>query len=261
MDQRKLKKEIENFLDNLVDRVIPQLSIDCVIFAFDNNQLKVLLLEQYKTVYGLPSGFIFQDEDVDAAALRSLRESTGLDQVFLKQFHAFGSAKRYFLEEMSAFLKHLEVDLSKADWLLNRFVSIGYYALVDHRKTKPRGGFFSEGWIWADVQELPKVGMDHVDMIHKALECLKRDIVNQPIGLQLLPDTFTMPELHRLYELILDRPIDRRNFRKKMLQLNILKALKEKEPILNKEHRSKVKYQFDREKYLEVLGEEVKLGF
>lgn len=260
MDQNTIHTTIAEFFAEKADRLIPQLSIDCVIFSFAESQLKVLLLQFLNLdLYVLPSGFIFQDEDIDAAALRNLKERTSLDQIFLQQFHAFGKATRYIPDQMRHKLTEVGIDRDKIDWFTKRFVTIGYYALVDYYSVEPQVGLLTEKWIWADINDLPALAMDHQEMIIKAKATLKKDLHTQPLGLQLLPDTFTLPELQRLYEIILDRPIDRRNFRKKMLQSNILHALDEQRP--NQGRRAPNLYRFDKAKYEESLSEEVKMGF
>ncbi len=255
-----MRDRIEAHLQSSVQQMIPQLSIDCVIFSFHDNQLKVLLLKFFKQdLLFLPSGFIRKDEDVDAAALRNLKERTGLDQIFLQQFHAFGKASRYYPEQMQAFISSLGIERQRAEWFFRRFVTIGYYALVDYEAVKPQADVFTEACIWANVEELPGLIMDHAEMIGKAVDTLKMDIQIHPVALQLLPNSFTLPELQRLYEIILDRPIDRRNFRKKLLAGKTLIQLDERRT--GKGHRSPNLYKFDRSKYMEALEEKIKLGF
>ena len=260
MDQGKQREKIEEFINIGTKKWMPQLSIDCVIFSFHESRLKVLLLKPfYIDLMVLPSGFIFNDEDIDEAALRNLKDRTSLDQIFLQQFHAFGKASRFFPNQLQELITNLGIDREKMDWLFRRFVTIGYYALVDYNRVKPRPDVFTEKCIWADIEELPPLIMDHTELIQKAMYTLKKDLQVQPIGLQLLPDSFTLPELQSLYETILNRPIDRRNFRKKMLQSNILEALDEQR--ITKGHRSPKVYRFDREQYEESLQEEIKIGF
>ena len=206
MNQQKLIEEFEALFQERIKNSIPQLSIDCVIFSYHEEKLRVLLLKIFNhNAFVLPSGFIFQNEDIDNAALRNLKERTGLDQIFLQQFHAFGKASRYYPDQMQEFISSVEIDKNKLEWLFQRFVSIGYYALVNYSKTQPQVDVFTEEFIWADVKDLPNTILDHADMIQKAMESLKKDLQTQPIGLQLLPEEFTLPELHHLYEIILNR--------------------------------------------------------
>jgi len=260
MNQTTLKKELERFLEVETKKMIPQLSIDCVIFSFHEDKLKVLLLKGFNQIsYNLPSGFIYQTEDLDTAALRNLKERTNLDQVFLQQFHAFGKSTRCFPHQFLENITGLGIDPKKAAWILQRFVTIGYYALVNYHQTVPQPDLFSETYTWEDVNHLPRLILDHQALIEKALERLKKDILTQPIGLKLLPEHFTIPQFHQLYEIILQRKIDRRNFRKKMLQMGILLPLNQQKEA--KGHRLPNLYRFDEAAYGLSLSGEVKMGF
>ena len=260
MNQTTLKEELERFLEVETKKMIPQLSIDCVILSFHEDKLKVLLLKNFNLDrHNLPSGFIYQDEAIDIAALRNLKERTNLDQVFLQQFHAFGKPTRYFPDQFAEGMKSLGIDAKKAKWLLQRFVTIGYYALVNYHQTIPQLDLFSETYTWEDVYHLPSLILDHQELIEKAMETLKKDILTQPIGLKLLPKHFTIPQFHQLYEIILQRKIDRRNFRKKMLQSGILIPLNQQKE--TKGHRLPNLYRFDEAAYGLSLSGEVKMGF
>lgn len=260
MTPAQLRIEIEQFLEKEVPKMIPQLSIDCVILSFHEDRLKVLLLKgENPERISLPSGFIYQTEDIDTAAMRNLKERTGLDQVFLQQFHTFGKAKRQFSEQFKATFGALGEDIEKASWFFERFVTIGYYALVNYEATKPQPNLFAETYVWKDVTNLPKLIIDHAELVAKAMETLKKDILTQPIGLKLLPENFTIPQLHQLYEIILQRKIDRRNFRKKMLASKILVPLNQQKAA--KGHRLPNLYQFDKIAYTSFLNGEQKMGF
>lgn len=260
MNQATFKEKLERFLEVETKKMIPQLSIDCVIFSFHEDKLKVLLLKgYYLESLNLPSGYIYQTEDLDKAALRNLKERTNLDQVFLQQFHAFGKSTRYFPDQFLASLTSLDVDLKKAAWLLQRFVTIGYYALVNYEATIPQPDLFSATYRWGDVNDLPPLILDHKELVEKAMDTLKKDILTQPIGLKLLPKHFTIPQFHQLYEIILQRKIDRRNFRKKMLQSGILVPLNQQKE--TKGHRLPNLYRFDKAAYSLFLSGEVKMGF
>lgn len=260
MNQAQLRKAIEHFLEVETKKMIPQLSIDCVIFSFTADRLKVLLLKGTNPDrISLPSGFIYQTEDIDTAALRNLKERTGLDQVFLQQFHAFGKASRRFSKQFKATISALGEDLSKGNWFFQRFVTIGYYALVNYEETKPQPNLLGETYTWEDVTNLPELMLDHAELIEKAMGTLKKDILTQPIGLKLLPENFTIPQLHQLYEIILQRKIDRRNFRKKMLASKILLPLNQQKAV--KGHRLPNLYRFDKAAYASSLNGEQKMGF
>ncbi len=227
------------------------LSVDCVIFGFHETQLKVLLLRWKAGPWCLPGGFVKKDESLQDSATRTLYERTALKNIFLHQFHAFGHPKR---EKGKARNTKLRVT-----WLEDRFVTIGYYALVDYFKVKPHPDFFSDECQWWDVDSVPTLLYDHHEILSRALETLRLDLRYHPVGYRLLPEKFTMPELQRLYETILGKPIDRRNFRKKILSLKIL--VRQKERKTGGAHKAAYFYKFDKRKYEKALSEGLTGGF
>ena len=151
------------------------------------------------------------------------------------------------------------IKLSKDNWMLGRFVSIGYYAIVEYSKVSPTPDAFSEDCTWCDIHEVPQLLFDHNEMIDTALNGLRLQIYHQPIGYNLLPEKFTLPEIHMLYETILDKTLDRRNFPKKLLSLGIIKKLKEQRNI--GPHRSPFLYKFDKRKYDDALKTGMVIAF
>lgn len=208
------------------DQYIPQLSVDCVIFGFHDQQLKVLLLKlKNLAMWALPGGYVGQNEGIDEAAGRILEERTGLRDIYLEQFRVFGSADRSTKEFIQ---KIMEVHHSEAMndlWVLQRFVSIGYYALVDFSKVNPMPDFLSESCEWFEVKQLPKLAFDHQEIAQKALETLQLMLDHKLVGFNLLSDTFTMIELQSLYETILETSFRRNNFQRKMLSMDILERV------------------------------------
>lgn len=235
------------------DNFIPCFSIDCVVFGFHNNELRVLLLKlKNLDKWMLPGGFVSYDKDVDEEAIKVLRERTGLDDIFLRQFHLFGKKDRISKSHAQEMVdkKVISEDLKK--WFDQRFLSLGYYALVEYSKVKkPEPDPVSEAIEWCPFSELPDLVIDHVDIIQKAHQRLKKELNFQPIGLNLLPDEFTMSELQALYETILNKQLDRRNFRRKMLAFDILKNTGKKRT--GNAHKSPILYSFDQEKYQQLL--------
>lgn len=226
------------------------LSLDCVIFGFHDTRLNVLLLRWKNTdEWCLPGGFIYKDESVDVAADRVLRERTGLDRLFLQQFHLFGDAVRYDRED-TWHRQKMEIPFGSGTWP-ERTISMGYYALVDHTKVMPSADFMSDECCWWDVSELPSLLYDHKHIIDVALRTLQLQLNWQPIGLNLLPEKFTIPELQRLYEAVLGRLLDARNFHKKIMSLHILTRLDERRT--GKAHKSPYLYQFNQENYQRAL--------
>lgn len=239
---------------------LPSLSLDCVIFGFHENQLKVLLLKfKNLDVWALPGGFVFKDEDVADAARRVLQERTGLTEIFLQQFNVFGNAKRTDLNLHKQLLKKDGVNLHRDHWLLRRFVTIGYYALVEYSYVNPQPDVFSDECTWRDINDLPKMMMDHHDILIKALETLRSHLNYHPIGYNLLPEKFTMPQLQKLYETILGKELDRRNFQRKILSYGIVRRLKEVKK--GGAHKAPYLYSFDVRKYQQALKESLQGGW
>lgn len=211
------------------ENLIPQLSIDCVIFGYQERKLKVLIpkINLNTVMFTLPGGFIFQDESIDRAAKRILKERTQLDDIYLEQFKVFGELSR--ANKLISEDANLEkIQKKNLDWLSQRFVSIGYYALVDSNKVNPQTGDFDESINWYNVKDLPKMIMNHSEIVESALETLRQNLDQKLIGFNLLPDEFTMREVQELYEAIYDKPYARNNFQKKILDLNVLERLDKK---------------------------------
>ncbi|UFH54644.1 NrtR DNA-binding winged helix domain-containing protein [Spirosoma sp. KNUC1025] len=205
---------------------LPGLAIDCVIFGFHQQQLKILLLEYHNTkLLALPAGFIQEDENLADAARRVLAERTGLTDIFLEQFHVFGDRSRHDPAPMRAIMEAKGMSVSEHHWLLRRFVSIGFYALIDFTKAVPIPDVLSDSCDWYDMAALPPLILDHQLIVQKALETLRVDLDRKLIGFSLLAETFTMNELQRLYETILGQELHRSGFQRKMLSLGILERL------------------------------------
>lgn len=216
---------------------IQQLSIDCVIFGYQENQLNVLVpkLDFRGDFWALPGGFILQNESVNQAARRILEERTGIRDIYLEQFSVFGEAERSnrpFLERMIALntdkLGDDQLNRKEFEWITQRFVSIGYYALVDISKVIPQKNEIDESIAWYPIRHVPTLIMDHNQMIDKALAVLRANLDQKLIAFNLLPDTFTMKDVQELYEAIFDRAFARTNFQKKILDLNVLERLDKK---------------------------------
>jgi len=230
----------------------PSLSLDCVIFGFHDNELKVLLIKAKTTEHwALPGGFVFKEEDLDDAAIRVLKERTGIDDIFLQQFHVFGSAKRSDWNIHRTIFKRDGIELGADHWLLKRFITVGYYALVEFAHVTPTPDTSSDACQWWDLNEIGELFMDHNLILEKALETLRLQLNHLPIGYNLLPQKFTMPELQKLYETILNKTLDRRNFQRRMTGFGILKRLKETRK--GGAHRAPFLYSFDMRKYRKAL--------
>ena len=206
------------------------LTVDCVVFGLDEGDLKVLLIQRglapFEGCWALPGGFLRLDETLEQAALRELREETGIEKVYLEQLYTFGDLDRDPRE---------------------RVVTIAYYALVklsDHRVCAATD---ARRAAWFCVDDRPALAFDHQRVVDMARERLRNKVRYQPIGFELLPHKFTLRELQHLYEVVLDRPLDKRNFRKKILGMDLLVELDEVERDVA--HRAARLYRFDRKKY------------
>ncbi|MBB4080727.1 hypothetical protein GGR28_003362 [Lewinella aquimaris] len=234
---------------------IRQLSIDCVVFGYRDGKLYVLVPELIfrGDFYGLPGGFIRQTESIDAAARRILEGRTGITNIYLEQFRVFGGTDR---NNRSALERLVELN-ADADgsvrwmrdnlhWLVDRFVSIGYYALVDMRVVKPSKTDVDATVDWYPVDNLPKMIMDHREIVGEGLLSLRRVLDEKLIAFNLLPEKFTMKELRLLYEAVYDRPFPRNNFQKKILDLGVLERLEKK--YTGASNRAPYLYRFRRER-------------
>ena len=232
-----------------VETLHPGLSVDCVIFGFHQNELKVLVMKlKGSDVWAVPGGFVEKNENVDDAAVHILKQRVGLEHIFLKQFHLFGDVDRNVNGHAANLVSKSIIPADLLEWFSQRFITVGYYALVEYSKVKaPQPDYTSEYCGWCSLKELPPLMLDHTQIVTKAYEALKAELNHHPIGLDLLPERFTMPELQALYETILNKKLDRRNFRRKMLSFDILIATDERRT--GGAHKSPLLYTFDKEKY------------
>lgn len=230
-------------------------SVDCVVLGFEEGQLKVLLLK-WKGVnkWCLPGGFVGKKEDLDKAAIRILQERTGVALPFLEQFHCFGNVNRQDvdLNIKENFEKLIGANKEFYDWVTQRFISTGYLSLVNLKKCKLMPDALSESCEWVSVNEIPNLIHDHNEMINKALAKIKMQLNYLPIGITLLNAKFTMKELQLLYEAILGKTLDRGNFQKKMLKLDILVRLEKQNT--GGAHKAPYLYKFNKVKYRILLN-------
>lgn len=216
---------IENYISNL--------SIDCVIFGYEEKELKVLIAKKKIGVgiWNLPGGYIMKTEGIDKAASRILKERTSLENIYLEQFRVFGDENRIvdskfrdlLLTELSQ-----KYNITDAEWITSRFVCIGFYALVEISKVTPQVGELDEYLEWRSIKDIPEMIHDHNEILKYALEALRQNLDQKLIGFNLLPETFTMREVQELYEAVYDKQFAMNNFQKKILELNVLERLEKK---------------------------------
>ncbi len=218
------------------DYARPALTIDCVVFGLDDEDLKVLLverdLEPFEGRWALPGGFVRVDESLDDAARRELAEETGVQQVYLEQLYTFGAVDRDPRE---------------------RVVSVAYYALVKLSDHRVQAATDARNAAWFAVDDVPTLAFDHDTILKVAHDRLRAKVRYQPIGFELLPAKFPLRQLQHLYEVVLDRLLDKRNFRKKILAMGILNELDEIEQDVA--HRAARLYAFDKRKYDQMVSQ------
>jgi len=209
------------------DNIHPGFSIDCVIFCYSEKKLKILLNKFFFTDYWqLPGGFMFKTEDAEQAAARLLYERTETNDIYLNQFHLFSAINRTDLNQNQTYLDSVDEDTTDTQkWYLNRFVSLGFYALIKKEIKLTRNEEFAGKWF--DINRLPSLYSDHHLIIQKAIENIRSMLTILPIAQNLLPDKFTMSEFRKIFEIILNKPIDRRNFQRKSLMSRVVIQLDE----------------------------------
>ncbi|WP_343688059.1 NUDIX domain-containing protein [Chitinophaga sp.] len=227
--------DIEKASEALWKNALPHLSVDCVVFGYHQGSFNVLLARMKgDDKWILPGGYIQKTESIDDAAKRILFERSGAEKVFLEVFGVFGEPNRsedYFVE--------YDDNL----WHKMRFVTIGYYAVIDQSQVTPVPDMFSDACEWMPVYELPQMVMDHQQIIEKALEKLRDQLYHKPIGYNLLPEIFTLPQLQALYEKIMNQKFNRGNFYRKIMKENIL--IKQGEAKTGGAHKAPHLYKFD----------------
>lgn len=216
--------------------VIKNVSTDCVIFGFKKSSLQILLYKRAtrpcKGMWALPGGFLKKGELIVEAAKRILKDTTGVGDIYLEEIGVFDQIDRF------------------PSW---RVFTIGYFALVRPENYHIiTSGTYSTEVKWFNMCELPELAWDHKHIVDEAHSKLRARLLNRPIGFELLPRKFTLPQLQILYEVILDKPLDKRNFRKKLMKMNLLKKLNERDK--NNVKRPANLYRFDRHIY-ELLKE------
>lgn len=207
-------------------------SVDNVIFGLDDSKLKVLLIrrkgEPYKGEWALPGDLVHPKENLRDAPRRVLKELTGLVDVYLEQVHTFGKVDRH---------------------PVGRVVTVAYYSLVNVDNVKPRAASFAAEVKWFPVFEVEALPFDHLEILQKCTSRLQKSVRIMPIGFELLPEKFTLSDVQYLYEAVLNKSLDKRNFRKKFLSMGILIDVNEYQTGVA--HRPAKLFKFETEKYEE----------
>lgn len=230
---------MRNFFENGPGDFLPHLSSDVVVIGYEEERLKCLLL-RIGPKWLLPGGFIRFDEAVVEAASRILTERTGLNDPHLKFLSVFGNSDRNFAVEWKEHLEKAGIPWENDLWINKRFISLAYYSLVNIADTHPVTGPIDEDFGWFDLDDLPSMWMDHRDIVLMAREKLRKDVEKELVTPHLLPQHFTMPQLHKLHQLILNKELDRSRFQKQMLASGNFERL----PKLQKETRGRNPYQY-----------------
>jgi ADP-ribose pyrophosphatase YjhB (NUDIX family) len=216
--------------DIFSDKIIDALSIDCLIFGFRDGALDILLIKHAEGIskgkWALPGGWIQYNEDVDQAAHRILKSLTGVSDIYLEQLRSFGNVNRY------------------PD---KRVITIAYYALVNADNYALNPGFTASDAQWFNIHESPKLPYDHNQILNFGFGHLKHKVRHEPIGFNLLPKKFTLHQIQQLYEAILETELDKPNFRRKLLNMNLLVPCHEKQQAVS--HRAANLYRFDKKIY------------
>jgi ADP-ribose pyrophosphatase YjhB (NUDIX family) len=227
------------------------ISLDIVIIGYHERSLKVLLEkpEFSECEWMLPGGYIRRNQTVEEAAKNVAHDRTRLKDLSLQQYKVYSTPGRTWGDKNNIRKAFEKAGILVGDdfWMFDNFVSIGFFALTEYSKVEPSGDFYSEECRWFSLDELPPLIFDHRQMIDDALQRLRHHIVFHPIGYSLLPDKFTLPEIHSLYETILGKKLDARNFAKKLTNLGIIVKTRETRNI--GAHRSPYLYMFDKTRY------------
>ncbi len=228
--------------------VNPNVSVDCVIFSFNNHELEVLLIERsagntdkVDEVKALPGNLIYEDETLNTAAGRVLTELTGLDNIYLEQVFTFGDPDRISKQHDQDWLRSIRAHPEA------RVITVAYTSLINKERHNLSPSSFARNAVWIKVKDVPQLGFDHNEILEKALSHLKQKIYIEPLGYELLPDRFTLAQLQKLYEAILDDNFDKRNFRRKILRSSFIIPLNEKQQGVA--HKPAGLYRFDKSQF------------
>lgn len=211
------------------------LSVDCVVFGYHDQKLKILLIKRgaapFMGDWGLPGDLVYPNEDIDVAARRILKDLTGIDNLFMEQTKVYGKVDRH---------------------PAGRVITTAYYSLIDIAKHDPQASAWADGVYWMDIKKCPHLAFDHDEILKDALLVLQDRVRHKPVGFELLPEKFALGQLQALYEALLNEDYDKANFRKRILSMNLLLSLKENQKDVP--HRPARLYAFDKKRYDELIA-------
>lgn len=211
------------------------LSVDCVVFGYHKDKLKVLIIKRgappYKGHWALPGDLVYPNENIDVAANRILSDLTGVNDLYMEQTKVYGRVDRH---------------------PAGRVITTGYYSLIDIEKHDPEASAWADGVYWMDVEDCPDLAFDHDEIFADALKELRKKVRNEPIGFELLPAKFALAQLQSLYEALLNETYDKANFRKRILSMGLLDPLQEYQTDVS--HRPGKLYAFNKERYEQLTS-------
>ncbi|MCT4622805.1 MAG: NUDIX domain-containing protein [Schleiferiaceae bacterium] len=206
------------------------LSVDCVVFGYHENKLKVLLIRRgaapFKGEWALPGDLVYPNENIDVAARRIVQDLTGISKLYMEQTKVYGQVDRH---------------------PAGRVITTGYYSLIDIDKHDPQASAWADGVYWMDLDDCPSLAFDHDEILKDAVQILRDKVRHRPIGFELLPKKFALAQLQELYEALLNADYDKANFRKRILSKGLLIDLKEYQTGVS--HRPARLYSFDEDRY------------
>ena len=253
------KKIILDYLLDNIDKFVPQLSVNCVVFRYCEKKLEIAVVRPIDQDFWLiPGGYIHQDESIEQAVQRVLFEHMQIPDLLLSQFGTYGDTERHFMAELSE-LSTGELPDSLIRWLSQRFITICYYTVLGEGPWDIQPSPLYDRIEWREAKEISDLGLDHAELANEGRTALASDLTSKPLLTRFMPGEFTLPELQGLYEAILDRPIDRGNFRQRILKSDIL--VKTGQVKKETGSRPPLLYRINKDVYLNSLTNTVKLGF
>lgn len=248
--------ELKHFLINGFIDYRSEVTVDCAIFGYQDGNLQILLAKnKIITMWCLPGGYVKKAENLEEAASRITLQRTGIPNLFLKQFKAFGDAKRNTTPafDEKKFIELTKIKKETYSWLNVPTISIGFYAITNPVTAVPKADFLSSECRWFPVSKLPKLGFDHKLMVQEALFTMRMHLYHFPIGKNLLPEMFTLKEIKLFYEAMSGKELNVTNFPNKLISLGIIVKTNEKKSIGG--HRSPTYYTFNEKQYSKALKE------